>query len=322
MKKKTIKNQNQFVTSRGSDPEFFLRNVETGKIESAIGIIKRDKYNPIMLNKDTGFYFDNCQAEFTIRPAFSKEDFVSSFRDSLTLIHNYFENEHNGKYEMAIQASHSFEEEEIDNEEAMKIGCTPEFCADSVSMVTPPDFSGTLRSSGGHLSMGRADFEEMYKKGIDRSNLILLNFQSRIDLAKLLDYYVGVSFTLLDNDPTSIARRSIYGQPSSHRCPKFGLEYRVLSCYWISSPKLVELIYDLSEFAIQKLIKNEENEVFAVDKKLVNACIKENNKELAAEIIDMIDFPGELKDKLNEYRNVQNWDFYNEWNLQRNLVHA
>jgi len=307
----------QFVTSRGADPEFFIKNKETGDIVSAIEVLKRDKYDPIILGDDVSLYFDNAMGEFTVKPAFSRESFVESMRDAFTKIDKYIKSECGPEFEIVIQASHEFDEKYLNSEEAKKIGCNPEFSADDIMQIVPPDFSGTLRSAGGHIAVGRDDF----KGKEDNDDHVLMGFQSKIDLIKLLDYYVGVPFTLIDNDETSLRRRKIYGSPSSHRPKDFGAEYRVLSCLWTSSPTLVGLIYDLSELAVQTLIENKQDEIFnKVQKDLVNACIKENNKELADEIVQLIDLPKNLQVRLNQLKNVRSWDFYKEWNLKKSAA--
>lgn len=322
---KTIKKQNKeninIQLTFGSDPEAFLFDTESGKIVSAIEILKRDKYDPINLGNEVSTYFDNAMIEFTIKPATSKESLTESFRDAFDKINLMLHKEYGEKYKLINQASHEFDSDQLDNDEAKKIGCNPEFNADENSIITPPDFNGNLRSAGGHLSVGRVDFNEVLgsksRVKIDKDNDLLLGYDSKIDMIKLLDYFVGVPFTLIDNDKTSLSRRQIYGSPSSYRPKDFGIEYRVLSCLWTSSPKLVSLVYDLCYHAVQKLIDNDQQEVFeTVDKKMVNAAIKENNKELAHEIIDELKLPKSIMVQLNQLQNVKNWNLYKEWKLE------
>lgn len=309
---KTNKN---FVSSRGSDPEVFLRNRESGEIVSAIDVLIKDKHEPIDLGDGVTTYYDNAMMEFTIAPAFSKQEFINSFKSAFDKISLFLDKQHNNKYEMVIQASHVFDDKYLNHEAAKQVGCNPEYNADELNMITPPDFSGNLRSSGGHLSLGRADYKNADK------NQILMDFDSKINLTKLLDYYVGVPFTLIDNDPTSAARRQIYGRCSSHRPKDFGVEYRVLSNYWISSPDLVGIVYDLSEYAIQELIQNKHIHLFkSIDKKLVNASVHENNKELAEELLELMKLPKNLMIRINQLKLVKKWDFYHEWGIKNAIM--
>jgi hypothetical protein len=312
--KEEVKEVKKIVTSRGSDPEFFIRNTETGDIESAVEVLKRDKYNPIDLGDGVSLYFDNCMGEMTVKPAFSRAEFVESFRDAFTKVNKYIKDNCGEKYEIVIQASHTFDEKYMQSPEAMTIGCNPEYkIYPEPAMITPPSFKGFTRSSGGHVSLGREDYLD-----IQDTEEVLMGFQSKIDLMKLLDYYLAVPFTLIDNDKTSLARRALYGgEIGAHRPKDFGGEYRVLSCYWTSSPKLVELVYDLSEEAIKRLISGDYLEILEIDYKLAQACVQENNKELAEEILDMVKLPKNLRIRLNQYKNVKSWNFYKEWNLNK-----
>jgi hypothetical protein len=307
-KSKAVKN---IKLSFGADPEFFILDTQLGEIVSAIDVLTVDKYNPIELDEHTKLYYDNAMGEFTIRPASSKEDFVASVGNSLKLINEFFIKKFDGRYKIQLQASHHFKDEYLDHPDARKVGCNPEYSADLVTQIIPPDFNGNLRSAGAHVAIARLD-----KK--TNSNLPLITFESIIDIVKLLDYYLAIPFTLIDNDSTSTERRAIYGSPSSHRPkPEYpGLEYRVLPNYWIQSPKLVELVYDLSSLAVEKYIKGEHTTIFKIDKNQVNAAIKENHKELAEDILNMLNLPQDTVNKINEYRKIVTWDAYKEWGLQ------
>lgn len=308
-KKQSLKN-NPVNLTFGADPEAFIFDRQENRIVSAIDVLKYDKNQPIELDEHTKLYYDNAMAEFTIRPASSKEDFIASIGSSLSLIHEFLANNFDDRYELRVQASHEFDPEFIQHPEALKIGCNPEYNADEKSEIIPPDFSGNLRSAGGHVAIGRTDFEKVLGEEV-----YLMSYDSKINLARLLDYYLGIPFTLIDNDKTSTARRSIYGRPSSHRPKDFGLEYRVLSCLWITSPKLVGLVYDLSKLAVETIISNKQDKIFAIDKTMVNSAIMENNKGLAGEICGMLKLPKNIQIRLNQLKNITKWNLQKEWNL-------
>lgn len=320
MKKNTNKVlDSTFTTTRGADPEFFIKDTDSGDIVSAIDVLVNDKYNPIILGDEVTLYYDNAMGEFTIKPAESKEQFIGVFRDAFTKINNYLKTKCGEKYEIVIQASHEFDPKYLDCEEALRIGCNPEFNADECMQITPPDFSGSLRSAGGHIAVGRTDFKDK----IDKDGFALMSFETKLELVKLLDCFVGLPFTLIDNDTTSLRRRKIYGSPSSHRPKDFGIEYRVLSSLWTTSPKTVGLIYDLSELAVQKLISGEGTKILkSIDKEMVNSAIRENNKGLAEEIVTSLNFPKNIMVQLAQYKDVKSWDFYKEWNLSKKAEKA
>jgi len=62
---------------------------------------------------------------------------------------------------------------------------------------------------------------------------------------------VGVPSLWLDQDPTSPRRRAIYGKAGRYRTKPYGMEYRPLGNFWLESPDMVSLIYDLTMQAIE-----------------------------------------------------------------------
>lgn len=295
----------------GADPEIFIFDNDSRRIVSAIEVLRRDKNDPFILNKDVKFYYDNCMAEFTVRPAVSKADFIASIGESLQLINLFLQKEFRGRYSIQIQASHRFDPEFLEHDEAKKIGCNPEYDADLVEEVFPPDFSGNLRSAGGHIALGYPDFNKVE----DVTKVPILSFEGKFNLTRLLDYYLAIPFVTIDNDQTSTDRRTIYGTAAKYRLPMFGVEYRTLPNYWIQSPKLVGLIADLAIVAYKKLLAGDFSVFQKIDKKMVNATVKEGNKAVAREITDALNLPKNIQVRLNQLSKVTNWNVHKEWNL-------
>ena len=98
--------------------------------------------------------------------------------------------------------------------------CVPEFNCDEMCMITPPDFSGGLRSSGGHIHLSRSDFETA------KDDALMIDPISKNDLIKLLDYFLATPFVIIDNDHSSAARRKLYGRPGSLRPTPYGARIR------------------------------------------------------------------------------------------------
>lgn len=65
----------------------------------------------------------------------------------------------------------------------------------------------------------------------------------------LLDIFVGLMSVLLDRDPAAVERRKTYGLPGEYRLPAHGLEYRVLSNFWLRSPILAQMVMGFSRLA-------------------------------------------------------------------------
>jgi hypothetical protein len=93
-----------------------------------------------------------------------------------------------------------------------------------------------FRSAGGHIHIGVDD------------GILLQDPHWGV---RMMDLFVGIPALFLDTDPTSQARKALYGNAGSHRPKDYGFEYRSLGNFWLASPKLVGLMYDLSTFVAE-----------------------------------------------------------------------
>lgn len=213
----------------GSDPELLL--MKDGKPCSAIDIIKYDSVNRLTINGHQ-FYRDNVLAECAIAPGDSRSEVISNFKDCLSLYAKNIE-----PHKFSIQASILFPDDELKNPKAKEVGCDPDWCAYRIELMHPPIEAiknSNLRSCGGHIHLG--------------SDLLASDGPEPILVVYMLDLFLGIPSLWLEQDDTSARRRLIYGHAGRYRPKDYGLEYRSLSSFWLQSPKLVGLIYDLSMF--------------------------------------------------------------------------
>lgn len=213
----------------GSDPELLI--VKGTKPQSAIGVVQGTAENRIYI-KGHAFYYDNVLAECAIKPGRSKKDVVGNFREALEIYAKMVR-----PFKLKPQACCDFPDSQLRHEDARKVGCAPDWCAYEVKLKEPPKEAiqnGNLRSCGGHIHLG--------------SDLLASDGPEPILAIYLLDLFVGVPSLWLDKDPTSARRRAIYGHAGRYRSKDYGLEYRSLSNFWLTSPDLVGLIYDLCKF--------------------------------------------------------------------------
>jgi hypothetical protein len=229
--------------SAGTDTEFFLEN-EKNNLVSAIRYIKGGKYDPVPLPSGGGVTYDNVAMEFATPVAFSREEFIekvrATMREALSVLPE--------NIRIKQLASANFPKKELEHEEARRFGCDPDFDAWKVCVNQVPAGAaeGTFRSAGGHLHIG-------FMEG--SGNEFLLDPYGKMEMVKALDIVLGVPFTLLDTHPSAIKRRKLYGKAGCHRPTDYGVEYRSLSNFWISSPRLVGLVYSLADKAID-LVKS------------------------------------------------------------------
>ncbi len=83
----------------------------------------------------------------------------------------------------------------------------------------------------------------------------MVHFTSCCQLVKQLDYFLGIPSLLLDKDEE---RRHLYGKAGAFRPKPYGVEYRVLSNFWLKSPELMRWVYNTTHLAISELMKGNE----------------------------------------------------------------
>lgn len=313
----------------GSDPEFMVLDTKENRIVSAIPLIKHNKNKKIILDNAELFY-DNVLAEMNLKPGDSKENVIKLFRNGFQSVAR-----HLGKrYKLVPQASHTFTEKDCDHDDARLFGCDPEFCAYAVETCFPPDCTNTFRSAGGHIHLGRKDYKDFMVKmdgelvtddegrcmiDFDRcEGVTLIDPASKIAIIRLMDIFVGATIALIDNDSTSVARKKLYGKAGRHRPTDYGVEYRSCGNYWLRSPKLVELIYDLSAYVVaiacDEELTNSILNKFDSDK--VRETIDNGNKKDALAILRDVELPSGYLKRIESFVSPREYSFYSEWNIQ------
>lgn len=237
--------------SLGSDPEFFFRNPETGKMVSAIPFIQGTKYEPAPLPKGGNVQRDNVAVEIGTDVVLATADW-----DWIDSLHNALEGLKTVTpkgLELAVVPSASFPASELLHEEAQRFGCDPDFNAWTVAQNEPPvALDSTFRSCGGHVHVGGMDL----KTGEPFSDTgFLLQFPGKLATTKAMDLMHGTMFTILDSDEAAIKRRQLYGKAGCHRPTDYGVEYRSLSNFWMRSPFTAKLVQELTNDSL-RLVKD------------------------------------------------------------------
>ena len=309
----------------GSDPEFML--LRGGRIRSAIGVLTGNKLNRQKLGEHEYFY-DNVLAECAVKPAGSRQEAVDNMRDCLRrftrLVH---------PHRLMCKAAHEYDWESLDSREAKEIGCDREYCAYQLKEVVPPEeefVAGQLRTAGGHVHLG--------------ANVILEDDFGAIYATKMLDLFLGIPAVFLDGDATTRRRKQLYGQAGTFRDPEYGVEYRALGNFWLQSPKLLSLVYDLCAFTLNFLAARKHLDLWTIDLETLDSddawndedfdpanchrcvgydaesvkeAINTMSKSKAQKHLNFIaeHLPPQLHDRILSLSN-QNWDLYREWKLK------
>lgn len=311
--------------SWGTDPEFMI--IHHGELKSAIGILPK-KEKAVVSKNGHSFYFDNVLAEISIKPANNKDEAVSNVRSALYELSKAVSP---GKF--IIRASDNYPKKELNCFDAKIASCNPEWDVYSLQQIFPPDedvdlldgyyqFKTLFRSAGGHIHIG----SERLQDPLEAFGVI-----------RMMDLFLGIPSIYMDTDITSKDRRKIYGHAGSHRMPEYGVEYRTLGNFWLSSPEHVSLIYDLTEFVLD-FVENKNHEKFwSVDeslfdeddpslaytcfgynvemlRKAINTCNKKEAEKFMMFISNYL--PPRLLDAINQLSEKEIPDPYVAWNIQ------
>lgn len=303
----------------GSDPEFML--FDNTEPKSAIGVVDGCVESRIEKNGHS-FYYDNVLAECAIEPGRNREEVVANFRDCFKIYAKMVQ-----PYRLTPRASAYFSNRELSHEDAKKVNCDRDTCAYTMRTMQGPVeaiLNGNLRSCGGHIHAGAEILRE------DGAEPVLFIY--------MMDLFLGMPSLWLDHDPTSSQRRQLYGQAGRYRVKDYGMEYRSLGNFWLESPSLVELVYDITMFCIQFVECGDAWKLWEFDfdkflgstefssawtckaydaKKLMNA-INNSDKNSGSEFMKLAEslMPKDLFNRITESINrTQHTDFYESWEL-------
>ncbi len=307
----------------GSDPEFMVVD-KAGLPKSAIGIVHGNIDNRIN-HKGHQFYHDNVLAECAIKPSASKEEAIENFRECLKLY-----TEMVAPYRLATIASATFKDSELrcdckgeHNLCAKHAGCSPDFCAYRMDLVPPPKSameSSGFRTCGGHIHLGGTELE------------CLNDGPKKFQLVYALDLFLGVPSLFID---IATDRRNLYGEAGRYRDKDYGLEYRPLSNYWLSSPELVGLIFDMCKFVCEFVEEGRADEFYTFDldkfidtrdglkswtfnrysRNKICQTINRSEKGSAEKFLEIVRecLPAPLNARLESYYNKPLPNFYESW---------
>lgn len=250
----------QFTT--GADPEVFVGDALSAR--SIIGKIGGTKDMPLALPLGDGFAVqeDNVALEFNVPPAGSRDEFIKNICAATGFLESVMRDKYN--LEFLKDSAISFPEEELKDPKAFVFGCDPDYNAWTRKRNEKPKAEDkTLRSCGGHVHIG-------YDSSLLDSNSVI----------KACDLFLGVPSVLMDK---GIRRKELYGKAGAFRKKPFGVEYRVLSNFWIFEPKLMGWVHDNVSRALDAVSNNFD---FDSEQENIVSAINNNDVELATMLIN------------------------------------
>lgn len=228
----------------GEDAEYFLRDISTKRLVSAIKHFKGTKTKPEPLPSRRGFVLhDNVLLESNVNPAESRVKWITLNQSVLGELSNILQTKN---LELYLSAAEEFPAEELKSQEACLFGCSPDYNAWTIEENPRPDGCATsLRTAGGHIHIG---------KGTNtRLNDYLDNPYGKVGFVRMLDLFLGLPSIFLDKLGGTDKRRVLYGRAGAHRDKPYGVEYRVLSPWWKQSEASLGFVWDTVNFCARTL---------------------------------------------------------------------
>lgn len=204
----------------GADPELFVMNAE-GVFVCPELFLPGTKSEPYVV-PGGAVQVDGFAAEFNINPSESFEEFNDNIETVLEGLRGFMP----PGYTLHALPSVEFDPEvyNLTSDFAKQLGCSPDFNAWTGNPNPPPNVDRTpyLRTAAGHIHIGWT--EDAAPSDTQHNN-------NCRDLVKQLDWYLGMWSIAQDSDPV---RRNLYGQAGACRYKPYGVEYRVLSNFWVT----------------------------------------------------------------------------------------
>lgn len=247
----------------GADPEVFVE--QGGALVSGFGFIQGDKANPFKVDKGA-VQVDGMALEFNIDPADNKRKFVNNIQAVMAQLEAMIPEDCKLK---ALPTAH-FGAEYIASQprKAKELGCEPDFNAYTCDINPKPDEELPFRTGAGHLHIGWTKGAS----GEDHEDMARM-------LVKELDATLGLASLILDTDTT---RREMYGKAGAYRIKDYGVEYRVLSNFWLQTEELISFAYQ----GVSRAILNLSSGATLHDKYDVQSIINSNDVDMAKTIIE------------------------------------
>jgi hypothetical protein len=217
--------------------------------------------------------------EFNVPPARTAKDFADNIGKMLSWLGKA--GEQLGGLSVDCSAARFFAPSQLAHEQAQRFGCDPDFCVwtRETNRADPAsEAARQMRTAGAHIHVSFT-YADRTPEVLEMEPLV-----KSLDLAML-------PFVIMDRDAF---RRQLYGKAGAFRPKKYtdkirGIEYRVLSNYWISSPELAAYTFNQVAWAINFLnAQRRFPEEFGRD---IQKAINNRDENLARKVIGMLEVP-------------------------------
>lgn len=259
----------------GADPEIFVRSGK--KLLPAYEFLP-SKHEGLSFSTNIwktlgSLYWDGFQAEYSLIRGENCPTVLTLYQRFALQALLQAAQKHDPKARLVLENVVKIPTQTLQNEIDcyIELGCLPSFNAynDSGIHVSNPR-ELLYRFAGGHVHIGPDD----------ETN----NSLDKVKVTKNLDMILGIWAVGAAQNWDNPIRRMYYGKAGEYRRPKHGLEYRTLSNFFLSSPYIFEMVYEIAR-AVYRASKGNALQMWAHDELSTRIAINECDPKLSASIL-------------------------------------
>lgn len=284
-----------YGVSLGCDPELFIK--EGKNVVGSEKVVPEEGFPMSPVGSPNSSYGkiirDGVQVEFNPDPQSCRQILATAIGVAIKTLHRKLPKGMQISFDTTVTVS----KEELASllPENRVLGCNASMNVYDVDATTGVKDGAKFlkRSGGGHIHLG---FYPNYTRPGEEPtpNPMQDTLKNPAFIVPILDILVGNTMVLIDRDPGNAERRKTYGRAGEYRLPKYGLEYRTLSNFWLRNYVLMSLVFGLTRQAVRLAASHREGNdtiselISAVDINDVRKAINKNDAELAAKNFEKI----------------------------------
>ena len=234
----------------GTDYELFLQ--QNKKVIPAWEVLPYPKEKPLDIN-GFKFHFDNVTAEVATPPTTSLGEFIVQIKRGQKLLKQAINRK---DIQFLYKASALFGEEYLTNAYFLEFGCSPDWCVWTETENIVDNSYNLYRAAGGHIHIGHPS--------------LVNNIELMKRYVYALDLRLGVPSVIKDPDKN---RRRLYGKAGAFRIKPYGIEYRVLSNFWITKASYITWVFDVCERELNTLLYDLDYNDYILNTKTIDTII-------------------------------------------------
>lgn len=258
----------------GCDPELFVLD-EKRQNMAGWGMIPGTKKNPHRVNNGA-VQVDGTALEFNTDPASTVEEFTNNIHTVLAQLRGMIP----AGYTFSERSHVSYDEDYFLSlpDEARELGCDPDYNAWTGGENIIPDDKEKqpFRTASGHIHIGWTEDADPFEAA---------HFQTCCAYVKELDATLGLGSVMVDQD--GFRRRQLYGKAGAFRPKPYGVEYRVLSNFWVYSDDRIKWVYKECIDAFNTLLGGRGRHQM-VQEAMIYDCINQGDHRMAENLLQHI----------------------------------